>query len=208
MLAASPVPARGCSGNQGFRAAADHRSGFTVDTAVMGGSWDTWRSMPTIFCSPRSDTWSDRLRSTPCHPMRQSMLLASDRSFDPLPDEKRDHGIVAQYFNPHTFLWWLRNLLKNSPGEAAGGDWDADQGSSLNASSGNGYVTDLGSMPMIEEILRAWARDSSAFMSGDQKAKAYLDELERWAVESEISADVQLLKTCRNIWDTLAKELG
>jgi hypothetical protein len=181
-------------------------SAIAVEIAVMGGSWNTWpldaehimlaALQPwerTDFVQLRvilGDKVCSWLQAAPC---------------DPPPDEKRDHGLIAQYLDPHTFLWWLRSLLNNGPVEAAGGDWDADPGKSPNISSG--YVAELGSMPTIEEILRAWARDSSAFLSADQKVKAYLDELKRRAAENAVTADVQLLKTFRNTWDTLAKEL-
>ena len=50
-------------------------------------------------------------------------------------------------------------------------------------------------MPTVEEILRSWARDSSAFVSADEKVKAYLKELERRADENGAAADVELLKS-------------
>lgn len=56
-------------------------------------------------------------------------------------------------------------------------------------------------------ILRSWARDSAAFAIADQKVKTYLDELERRANERESAVDVAMLKTFRNTWETLAREL-
>jgi len=126
---------------------------------------------------------------------------------DPPPDEKRDHGLIAQYLDPHTFLWWLRSLLADNAVEAAGGDWDSDGSRSHDASPNSAKSADLGSMPTIEEILRAWARDSLAFRNADQKVKTYLSELERRAAEQEAPSDVELLQTLRKTWDTVAGEL-
>ena len=66
---------------------------------------------------------------------------------------------------------------------------------------------DVGLLPTVEEILRAWARDASAFVSADEKVKSYLSELERLAVESGNTADLELLQTFQRTWNTLASEL-
>jgi hypothetical protein len=62
-------------------------------------------------------------------------------------------------------------------------------------------------MPTVEEILRSWARDSSAFVSADEKVNAYLKELERRADENRAVADMELLNKFRRNWETLALEL-
>ena len=80
--------------------------GVTVDVASMGGRWTPWPpnamrvSSGTIRDWERSDfvqvraTLGDRacawLQVAPCTPP---------------PDEKRDHGLIAHYLDPHTFLW-------------------------------------------------------------------------------------------------------
>jgi hypothetical protein len=78
---------------------------------------------------------------------------------------------------------------------------------SVTAAINDQRFTDIGFMPTVEEILRSWARDSSGFVSADEKVKAYLGELERRAHEGGVAADVELLKTFRQTWDTLASEL-
>ena len=62
-------------------------------------------------------------------------------------------------------------------------------------------------MPTVEEILRAWARDSAAFRNADEKVRTYLSELERRAAETDAESDVKLLRTFRKTWETLAGEL-
>lgn len=183
-------------------------SGISVDVAAMGGGWKHWPpnaervEVATLREWERTDFVQIRVRLgdmvcawlqiAPCHPP---------------PDEKRDHGLIAQYLDPQTFLWWLRSLLADSPVEGAGGDWDSNDGPSPDSSEKMSHSLDLGSMPTIEEILRAWARDSAAFRSADQKVKNYLSELERRAVEKEAQSDVELLRTFRNTWAMLAGEL-
>jgi hypothetical protein len=183
-------------------------SDISVDVAAMGGGWKHWPpdaervAVATLKEWERTDFVQIRVR---LGDMVCAWLQVAP--CDPPPDEKRDHGLIAQYLDPQTFLWWLRCLLADSPVEGAGGDWDSNGGPSPGASQNVSHSLDLGSMPTIEEILRAWARDSAAFRSADQKVKSYLSELERRAVEKQAQSDVELLRTFRNTWDMLAGEL-
>jgi hypothetical protein len=181
---------------------------IAVDVAAMGGAWKQWPpeddrvSVATLREWERTDFVQIRVRlgDIVCAWLQVAPC-------DPPPDEKRDHGLIAQYLDPHTFLWWLRSLLADCPVDAAGGDWDSDGTPSPDASTNGSHAADLGSMPTVEEILRAWAKDSSAFRNADQKVKTYLSELERRAAENEAQSDVELLRTFRKTWDTLAGEL-
>jgi hypothetical protein len=180
---------------------------ITVDVAAMGGAWKQWPadayrlSVATVKEWERTDFVQIRVR---LGDMVCAWLQVAP--CEPPPDEKRDHGLIAQYLDPHTFLWWLRSLLADSPVEAAGGDWDSAGGPPPSVAS-NSHAADFGSMPTVEEILRAWARDSSAFRNADQKVKNYLSELERRAAEKEASSDIEMLRTFRKTWDALAGEL-
>jgi hypothetical protein len=126
---------------------------------------------------------------------------------EPPLDAERDHALIAQYLDPRTFLLWLRSMLADEPARAAGGDWDAEGPIWNNAASYDASAVDTGIMPTIEEILRSWARDSDAFAAADKRVKTYLTELERRADEGGTTADVELLKTFRQTWDTFASEL-
>jgi hypothetical protein len=181
---------------------------ITVEVAAMGGAWKLWSAdadrvaVGTYQESERTDFIQIRARLG-------DMVCAwlQIAPCDPAPDEKRDHSVIAHYLDPHTFLWWLRSLLADSSVEAAGGDWDLNEGLPQGASPNGSHAADFGAMPTIEEILRAWARDSDAFRNADQKVKTYLAELERRAAENEAPADVQLLRVFGKTWDTLAGEL-
>ena len=179
-----------------------------VEVAPMGAAWKRWPpnadrlSVSTVRHWERTDFVQIRVRLA-------NMVCAwlQVAPCDPPPDDKRDHALIAQYLDPHSFLWWLRSLLADGTVESVGGDWDSNGDPSHDSSPKGSHATDLGSMPTIEEILRAWARDSSAFRNADQKVKTYLSELERRATEKEAQSDVELLRTFRKTWDTLAREL-
>jgi hypothetical protein len=179
-----------------------------LEVAVLGGPWSIWpRHLDRILFSnlhrwQRSDfvqirvSRGDRvcawLQIAPC---------------DPPPDDARDRALISQYLDPQTFLLWLRSMLADEPARAAGGDWDAEAPISVTPAIKDQRFADVGFMPTVEEILRSWARDSSGFVTADEKVKAYLSELERRAHEGGVAADVELLKTFRQTWDALALEL-
>ena len=80
---------------------------------------------------------------------------------DPPPDEERDHALIAQYLDPRTFLLWLRSMLGDEPATPP-----VVTGTrkclTATAEANDSRVADIGVMPTVEEILRSWARDSSA----------------------------------------------
>lgn len=183
-------------------------SRIELEVATLGGPWNTW---------PRS---ADRIILPGLHRRQRSdfvqvRVVRGDRMCawlqiapcDPPPDEERDHALIAQYLDARTFLLWLRSMLADDAAQAAGGDWDEGVHPPATSNMNDSRASDVGLMPTVEEILRSWARDSSAFDEADEKVKAYLNELERRAVENGAADDIELLKKFRNTWDTLASEL-
>jgi len=126
---------------------------------------------------------------------------------DPPPDEERDRALIAQYLDPRTFLMWLRSVLADEPARSTGGDWDTEAPAPSSGVINDRSIPEVGLMPTVEEILRAWARNSSAFASADDKVKSYLHELERRANENGATDDVELLQNFQRTWNTLASEL-
>ena len=127
---------------------------------------------------------------------------------DPPPDNARDTGLIAQYLNPNTFMWWMRSMLTDGASDGEGGDWDSEENDSAKGKASKvSRAFEAWAMPTVEEILRAWARDSVAFKTADDKVRAYLSELERRAAETNAEADAKLLRTFRTTWETLAGEL-
>jgi hypothetical protein len=183
-------------------------STIEIQVAVLGGAWNAWPTNADRILLPGMRRWqrSDFVQVRVVRGERMCAWLQI-APCEPAPDEERDHALIAQYLDPRTFLWWLRSLLSDDPAHAAGGDWDAEPHTAATASVNDSRSTDIGFMPTVEEILRSWARDSSAFVSADEKVKSYLKELERRADESGAVADVDLLRAFRQTWETLALEL-
>jgi hypothetical protein len=178
---------------------------IAVDVAAMGGPWKTWpRGADRVLLG--------NLREWERTDFVQVRVRLGERCFgwlqlapcEPRPDERRDQGLIAQYLDPHAFLWWIRSLLADSPEEGAGGDWNSEAAPSTKTSPNGSNSASHSSLPTLEEVLRAWARDASAFRNADQKVQAYLSELERRANEKEVSSDIDLLRVFRQTWDTLA----
>ena len=126
---------------------------------------------------------------------------------DPPPDDARDTGLISQYLNPNTFMWWMRSMLTDATSDGGGGDWDSDDDLPKGKTPKRSNALDADAMPTVEEILRAWARNAAAFRNADEKVRTYLSELERRAAETDAESDAKLLRTFRKTWETLAREL-
>ena len=98
-----------------------------LEVAVLGGPWNSWPHDADHILLPAQRQWqrSDFLQIRVVRGDRMCAWLQI-APCDPPPDEQRDHALIAQYLDPHTFLWWLRSLLADDPAHAAGGDWDAE----------------------------------------------------------------------------------
>jgi hypothetical protein len=180
-----------------------------LEVAVLGGAWHVW---PLDKSSMLVSGVRRRQRSN----FLQLRLSRGDKMCawlyvspcEPPPDEERDRALIAEYLGPHTFLVWLRSVLADRPANAAGGDWDEDPPGPPGDGTSNGRgVPALDLVPTLEEILKAWARDPSAFVSADEKVRSYFHEIERHARENGAAADVEMLEGFRRTWETLAAEL-
>lgn len=180
---------------------------ITLQVAVFGGPWHDWprgEDRLTILDAGR-DGRSDFL---------QVRILLGDKMCswlqaapcDPPPDEERDRGLIAQYLDPQTFFLWLRSILVDEPAPAGGGDWDGDGDGTDRVKTARSLSIEEDSAPTVEDILRSWARDPSAFRATDEKVKAYLHELERIAVANRRGEAVRL-QAFRQTWESLATEL-
>jgi hypothetical protein len=180
-----------------------------IEIAALDGTWTTWPRSANRISLPGLRRWQ-RSDFVQLRVMRgeRSCSWVQVAPCEPPPDEERDHALIAQYLDPKTFLIWLRSILTDEPARAAGGDWDAEWSSPVPSIGVVPGIWDVGLMPTVEEILRSWARDSSAFCAADKKVQTYLVELERRAQENAAVADVDLLKAFRQTWSALASELG
>jgi len=142
-----------------------------------------------LSCGGKTCTW---LQIAPC---------------DPPPDQGRDRALIAQYLDPRTFLLWLRSVLANESRDEDGCDWDDDDDGKERTRRQPQEPIELGLLPTVEEILKAWARDRSAFDAADEKVASYLEEMERDAARRGSPDEARLLQTFRCTWSTIAAEL-
>ena len=183
-------------------------SAVTLEIAALGGSYQVWPHdanrlvLPGLRFSQRSNFLQVRLS---CGDSKCEWLQIAP--CDPPPDMDRDRALIAQYLDPRSFLLWLRSVLADAPPQGGAGDWDEDDAKKGGAGHQDQSVSNDGLLPTVEEVLRAWARDASAFASADEKVKSYLSGLQLRAVELANTKDVELLKTFQRTWDTLASEL-
>ena len=179
-----------------------------IQVAALGGAWNTWPREENCVRLAGMRRWerSDFVQVRVVRGQRACAWLQI-APCDPPPDEGRDHALIAQYLDPRTFLWRLRSLLNDEPAHTAGGDWDMETHYPVSANFSDTRAEYASFMPTIEEILRSWARDSSAFAGADEKVKTYLTELQRRSGESGATADAELLSAFRRMWETLAREL-
>jgi hypothetical protein len=179
-----------------------------LEVAAFGGTWTIWPHADNRLLLPG-------LRRAQRSNLLQVRLSSGDRMCewlqvapcDPPPDEARDRALIAQYLDPRTFLLWVRSLLADEPARTTDADWDEDDGGHVATGIQADNRMDIGLMPTVEEILRAWARDASAFRSADEKVTTYLSALERRAAENNNPTDLELLQTFQKTWNTLASEL-
>ena len=181
---------------------------ISVEAAAMGGAWKTWAPDVDRVSLARVRDW-ERTDFVQIRVTLRDMVCAwvQVAPCDPPPDDTRDTGLIAQYLNPHTFLWWMRSMLTEGRFDGGGGDWDSEDDSPSGKQSNHLSAHDAAAMPTVEEILRAWARDAAAFKNADEKVRTYLSELERRAAETDADADAGLLRTFRKTWETLAGQL-
>jgi hypothetical protein len=154
-------------------------SNVLLEIALLGEVWRKWPSEASSLTfsgmQPRERSDFIQIRIS-VGEMSCSWLQIAPCS--PRPDDDRDHAIIAGYLDPHTFIMWLRSLLADDFTTNSGGDWDAEDSSLGHAFGGNrkNGLTEI--IPPIEEVLRAWTRDSSAFTRTDEKVRAYLNDLQ------------------------------
>ena len=181
---------------------------ISVEVAAMGGAWKLWPAGVDRVPLGRVREW-ERTDFVQIRARLRDMVCAwvEVARCDPPPDDARDTGLISQYLNPNAFMWWMRSTLTGAAPDGGGGDWDSDDDQPKGKASKRSRVLDAGAMPTVEEILRAWARDSAAFRNADEKVRTYLAELERRAAETNAEADSELLRTFRAMWERLAGEL-
>jgi hypothetical protein len=180
-----------------------------LEIALLGEVWKKWptEASSVTFSGMRPRERSDFIQiRISVGEMSCSWLQIA--TCHPRPDDDRDHAIIAGYLDAHTFIMWIRSLLADDLTANSGSEWDAEDSSLGHASDGNrkNGLTEI--VPSIEEVLRAWTRDSSAFTRTDEKVKAYLNDLQQRVAESGKASEIELLTSFRSMWESLASELA
>jgi len=180
---------------------------FHLEVAVLGGPWLEWPRNEVRLPIPHFRRWQRanflQIRLSRGEAMCAWLQVAP---CDPPPDDERDGALIAQYLDPRTFLIWVKSILAEAPAFPAGGDWDGEINEG-DASINDRVAEEAGFMPTVEEILRAWARNQSAFADADDKVKLYLGQLEQRAKENDDPSGLELLQNFKRNWTALASEL-
>ena len=99
---------------------------------------------------------------------------------------------------------WLAGLLADSDGGAEG-DWTNDE---------RGAPSDAGlspairsSLPTMEDMLAAWARDSTKFLEIERRVSQYLPAVMEHA-KLEEPGEVEMLRGFESLWRNLRSGLG
>jgi hypothetical protein len=123
---------------------------------------------------------------------------------DPPMGADRDRAAFVRFLGTRGFLLWLAGVLANDDRQAEG-DWMDDE---LPARAARGRNAKLdSSLPTLEEMLSAWARDPEKFREIERRVSQYLPALLHQA-ELEEPQNVAILKRFDVLWGKLRSGLG
>jgi len=123
---------------------------------------------------------------------------------DPPFGEDRDRAAFVRFLGARGFLLWLAGLLADD-GREGEGDWTNDEPRSRADPSTNRPLES--SLPTLEEMLAAWARDPQKFRDIARRVSQYLPAvLEEAKLEDPQTAD--MLRRFDELWGKLRSGLG
>lgn len=118
--------------------------------------------------------------------------------------EERDRAAFVRFLGARGFLLWLAGLLAEDDRQGEG-DWTKDA-----VESRPTFVADLAldsSLPTLEEMLAAWARNEAKFREIDRRISQYLPAVLIHA-EQEEPQNAEMLRRFSQLWATLQAGLG
>lgn len=118
--------------------------------------------------------------------------------------EDRDHAAFVRFLGARGFLLWLAGLLADDERDGEG-DWTNDE-SRGQPDIGMNAVLDS-SLPTLEEILAAWARDPEKFRDIERRVSQYLPAVLEEA-NRETPETAELLRRFDDLWSKLRSGLG
>lgn len=123
---------------------------------------------------------------------------------DPPLGEDRDRAAFVRLLGTRGFLQWLAGLLADD-GRDGEGDWTKD-GLRDRAGPGTNPAMDS-SLPTLEEMLAAWARDPEKFREIERRVSQYLPAVLEQARQEEPQA-ADMLRRFDDLWRKLRSGLG
>ena len=118
--------------------------------------------------------------------------------------EERDRAAFVRFLGARGFLLWLAGLLAEDDRQGEG-DWTKDE-----VESRPTLIADLAldsSLPTLEEMLAAWARNPAKFREIDRRISQYLPAVLIHA-EQEEPQSVEILRRFAQLWTMLQGGLG
>lgn len=118
--------------------------------------------------------------------------------------EDRDRAAFVRFLGARGFLLWLAGLLADDDRQGEG-DWTNDE-PEKRAGLGANPALDS-SLPTLEEMLAAWARDPDKFREIERRVSQYLPAVLEQA-EQEEPQTAEMLKRFDELWGKLRSGLG
>ncbi|KRE12664.1 hypothetical protein ASE66_19360 [Bosea sp. Root483D1] len=123
---------------------------------------------------------------------------------EPAFGEDRDRAAFVRFLGARGFLLWLAGLLADD-GRLSEGDWTDERRQDRKGSGANSAL-DL-SLPTLEEMLAAWARDRDMFREIERRVSDYLPAVLELAADEDPQT-AAMLRRFDDLWTKLRIGLG
>ncbi|MCP1845829.1 hypothetical protein ACVIHI_008706 [Bradyrhizobium sp. USDA 4524] len=118
--------------------------------------------------------------------------------------EDRDRTAFVHFLGARGFLMWLAGLLADD-GREGEGDWTNDEPQQRAGTVTNPTLDS--SLPTLEEMLAAWARDPNKFLEIERRVSQYLPAVLEQAKQEEPQT-AEMLERFDDLWRKLRSGLG
>ncbi|MBJ3764315.1 phospholipase D family protein [Maribius pontilimi] len=118
--------------------------------------------------------------------------------------EDRDRAAFVRFLGARGFLLWVAGLLANDDTQSDG-DWTIDE--PRERTSEEEKSTFDSSLPTLEAMLAAWARDPVKFREIERRVSQYLPAVLEQA-EQEDKLTAEMLRSFKELWSKLRTGLG
>jgi hypothetical protein len=118
--------------------------------------------------------------------------------------EDRDRAAFVRFLGARGFLLWLAGLLADD-GREGDGDWTKDEPQERAGAMTNPVL--VSSLPTLEDMLAAWARDPDKFLEIERRVSQYLPAVLEQARQEEPQT-AEMLERFNDLWRKLLSGLG